>query len=105
MAVARREASSVALQEQATRRAEARAPNTPGVQKVTCPSLNRADPPPASSPAADTFCLLCLAVEEVDHVQLRPNTRHAYTRVAAAGVSAGTAAEGAAPWVVRSVNP
>lgn len=65
-----------------------------------------ADPPAPSSPVLDTFCLVCLAVEEVDHVQLAANLRHLYLRQAsAAAAAAGASASAAAEWVVRNVNP
>ena len=59
-----------------------------------------AAPPGPDSPVAGTFCLLCLDVEEVDHVQLVGNRRHTYTRQAGGGDGSATG-----QWVRRSVNP
>ena len=59
------------------------------------------------------FCLVCLAVEAVDHLELKSNQRHRYTlqqQGPAAGAAAGAAATAAADaaigeWVVENVNP
>ncbi len=48
----------------------------------------------------DTFCLVCLEVEEVDHLVLPKNTRQLYTRQAAGGQP-----EGAGQWATHDVNP
>lgn len=71
-----------------------------------CPVLAAA-PPRGDGPVLDTFCLLCLAVEEVDHIQLAANLRHRYLRQpASAAASAADALETAdGEWVVQSVNP
>lgn len=52
-----------------------------------------------------TFCLVCLVVEEADHVQLVANTRHVYTRQQRGGGEGSDSTEAAAQWAVRSVNP
>jgi hypothetical protein len=85
----------------------------------------RAVPPTAQDPLADAFCLVCLAVEEVDHLSLAKNRRHTYLRrpveeaaaviaaAADAGAAAGaeakaeaaTAAAAARGWIVEQVNP
>lgn len=56
--------------------------------------------PKASDPVLDTFCLLCLDVEEVDHIQLAPAfLRHTFER------QPGSGSDSSGGWVVRSVNP
>ncbi|KAI7839106.1 hypothetical protein COHA_007111 [Chlorella ohadii] len=55
--------------------------------------------PTASDPVLDTFCLLCLDVEEVDHIQLAPTfLRHTFVRQPGGSSSGGG-------WEVRNVNP
>lgn len=63
-----------------------------------CPA---AAPPGADSGVEPTFCLVCLAVEEADHVQLVASTRHVYTRQQQRGGDGTVAAQ----WAVRDVNP
>lgn len=45
----------------------------------------------------DTFCLVCLTVEEVDHLSLAKNVRHRYVR--------GEGSEAGEAWQVQNVNP
>ena len=83
---------------------------SPTRQPSVCwpPACLHADPPTAQDPVLDTFCLVCLEVEEVDHIQLNGNLRHVYLLQPAAAAAAGeaAAAEGAAAeWAVRNVNP
>ncbi|EFN52522.1 hypothetical protein CHLNCDRAFT_36836 [Chlorella variabilis] len=80
----------------------------PGEPRGGDDSIFRPDPPTAQDPVLDTFCLVCLEVEEVDHIQLNGNLRHVYLLQPAAAAAAGeaAAAEGAAAeWAVRNVNP
>jgi hypothetical protein len=68
-----------------------------------------ADPPTMHDPVQDTFCLVCLAVEEVDHIELKGNIRHQYLLKAAGEAATGGEGEGggqaAAEWSVQRLNP
>lgn len=75
-------------------------------------ALPVAEPPTADSPVVDTFCLVCLAVEEVDHLQLASNVRHRYLRSGGGSSGSSSGAEGAASgggdggeWTTQNVNP
>lgn len=103
---------------------------SPGEQRGSDDTIFKPELPTAQDPVVDTFCLVCLAVEEVDHLQLGKNVRHTYIKSAAAtagaageaaagaeaggqpaaaGAAEGGAAEGAAVegsgWEVTNVNP
>ncbi|KAI3430273.1 hypothetical protein D9Q98_004869 [Chlorella vulgaris] len=50
----------------------------PGEQRGDDDSIFKPDPPTSQDPVLDTFCLACLAAEEVDHLQLPKNQRRLY---------------------------
>ncbi|PSC70073.1 pyridoxamine 5 -phosphate oxidase isoform B [Micractinium conductrix] len=67
----------------------------PGEPRGGDDSIFKPEPPSADSPVLDAFCLVCLAVEEVDHIQLAKNLRHRYLRGGGGG----------GEWASQNVNP
>ena len=58
---------------------------------------NVQEPPPEGIPAVDTFCLMVLDPEEVDHQKLRGNIRHEHRST--------VNAQGQREWQQQEVNP
>lgn len=54
--------------------------------------------PSKDDPVADPFCLCCIHVEEVDHLDLKKNERWRYVAVTSGG-------EGDISWIEENVNP
>lgn len=69
----------------------------PGEPRGEDASVFKPEPPTGEDPVVDTFCLVCLTVEEVDHLSLAKNVRHRYVR--------GEGSEAGEAWQVQNVNP
>lgn len=63
-------------------------------------------PPPAGGvPPPDTFCMVAMDVERVDHLLLPSNRRFKYTRGAGAAEQGGEGGAAAGGWEKQEVNP
>ncbi|GAB4815297.1 hypothetical protein N2152v2_002343 [Parachlorella kessleri] len=70
----------------------------PGLDRGEDDSIFKPQAPTADDPVTDTFCLVFMDVEGVDHLELAANQRHVYSKQ-----QGGRGSE--AEWVIRNVNP